>query len=178
MLLALVIVVGLLPVSVLAAERTATGEFSGTSTVEDAFVVFSDLHIGTNSTDKQDLLKKVMTQIKATGMPVSSVASAGDMYSSNESTKTGNASTVTGWVQDVFGTTVPVKYVWSDHDRGANDISKESGLVYTGNYYVYTLSMADLSSWDRYSAGFYSADQIAQHIEAFKYRCTDSVLKR
>ena len=168
MLLALVIVVGLLPVSVLAAESTVTGEFSGTSTVEDAFVVFSDLHIGTNSTDKQALLKNVMAQIKATGMPVSSVASAGDMYSSNESTMTGNASTVTGWVQAVFGTTVPVKYVWSDHDRGTNDISKESGLVYTGNYYVYTLSMADLSSWDRYSAGFYSADQIAQHIEAFK----------
>ena len=174
MLLCVVMVVGLLPAAILAAS-TVTGAFNTTSTVEDAFVVFSDLHIGTagknanaDATAKLNLLKSVMTQIKASGAPVSSVISAGDMYSSNENTMSGNASAVTGAVQNVFDTGVPVKYVWSDHDRGTNDISKESALVYTGKYYVYTLSMADLGSWDRYGAGFYSQAEIAQHIEAFK----------
>ena len=135
----------------------------------DALVVMSDLHINTNTSQtntKKQLVINVLSAIKNDIPNVSTVNSAGDMFSSNESNMTGNASTVTDWVDDVFN--VPVNYVWSDHDRAATDISKESRLVYSGNYYVYLMSMADLSSWDRYYAGFYSASEIANHIAAFK----------
>ena len=173
MLLCFVMLLGFLPAGAAVADAAETPL--------DAAVIFSDLHIGTNSSQnssKQTLVENVLTAIKNDYPNVSTVNSAGDMFSSNESTISGDASTVTGWVQSVFD--VPVNYVWSDHDRAATDISKESRLVYgagadntygtsdDGNYYIYLLSMADLSSWDRYSAGFYSESQISQHIEAFK----------
>ena len=135
----------------------------------DALVVMSDLHIGTNSTNKQQLVQNILNRVKEDNLPVSSVASAGDMYSSNEGTMQGNASTVTGWVQSVFD--VPVNYVWTDHDRAATDIAKESRLVYSGNYYVYLLSMADMSTYARYTdelAQFYSNVEVTAHIESFK----------
>jgi len=170
MVLCLVMVLSLLPTGAVRAHAAETIE---TGNVVDAMVVMSDVHINTNSSQtktKKQLVQDVMNAIKADFPNVSTVNSAGDMFSSNEGTMSGNASTVTDWVDDVFN--VPVHYVWSDHDRGATDISKESRLVYgTGsseNYYVYLLSMADVSSWDRYNAGFYSASEIAQHIEAFK----------
>ena len=135
----------------------------------DALVVMSDLHVGTAGTsasNKKALLQSVLTTIQAEGIPVSSVNSAGDMYSSNDGTVEGNAAQITDWVDDVFD--ARVNYVWTDHDRNAADISKSSGLVYTGNYYVYLLSMADLSTNDRYNAGFYSNAEVTAHIEAFK----------
>lgn len=169
MVLCLVMVLSLLPVGAVRV-HAATIE---TGAVVDAMVVMSDVHINTNSNQtktKKQLVQNVMNAIKADFPNVSTVNSAGDMFSSNEGTMSGNASTVTDWVDDVFN--VPVHYVWSDHDRAASDISKESRLVYgTGsgeNYYVYLLSMADLSSWDRYKAGFYSASEITKHIEAFE----------
>ena len=161
LVLCLVMLVGLLP--------TIAIETKAAETPVDALVVMSDLHINTNASQtntKKQLVINVLNAIKKDIPNVSTVNSAGDMYSSNESKMTGNASTVTDWVDDVFN--VPVNYVWSDHDRAATDISKESRLVYSGNYYVYLMSMADLSSWDRYKAGFYSASEIANHIAAFK----------
>lgn len=161
LVLCLVMLVGILPNQAFFA--------SAAETPVDALVVMSDLHINTNQSQtnsKKQLVVNVLNAIKNDIPNVSTVNSAGDMFSSNESNMTGNASTVTDWVDDVFD--VPVNYVWSDHDRAATDISKESRLVYSGNYYVYLLSMADVSSWDRYYAGFYSASEIANHIAAFK----------
>ena len=161
LVLCLAMLVGMLPMFALKAEAAETPV--------DALVVFSDLHVGTSGTSssaKKTLLQNVLSKIHEENIPVSSVASAGDMYSSNERTVEGNAAQITDWVDDVFN--VPVNYVWTDHDRAATDIAKESRLVYSGNYYVYLLSMADLSTNDRYSAGFYSDAQVTQHIEAFK----------
>ena len=149
MLLCFVMLLGFLPVGVFAAGET-------TATPIDAAIIFSDLHINSNSSQtksKQSLVTNVLSAVKKDYPNVSSVNSAGDMYSSNESTMSGNASTITGWIDNVFPT-ADVNYVWSDHDRGATDIDKKSGLVYEGNYYVYNLSMGDLSSNDRYKAGF------------------------
>ena len=155
LVLCLAMLVGMLPMFALKAEAAETPV--------DALVVFSDLHVGTSGTSssaKKTLLQNVLSKIHEENIPVSSVASAGDMYSSNERTVEGNAAQITDWVDDVFN--VPVNYVWTDHDRAATDIAKESRLVYSGNYYVYLLSMADLSTNDRYSAGFYSGCRSGQ----------------
>ena len=161
-LLCFVMLLGFLPVNAHAVDATETPL--------DALVVFSDLHIGTNNTkesDKATLLKDVLKQIKTNVGTVSSVNSAGDMFSSNEGTVTSNTDNLNVYIREVFPN-VPVNYTWTDHDRAATAISKKSGLVEYDNYYVYTLSMADLSSWDRYSAGFYSEAEIDQHIADFK----------
>ena len=85
MLLCFVMLFGFLPVNALAADATETPV--------DALVVFSDLHIGTANTNentKATLLKNVLKQIKTNVGTVSSVNSAGDMFSSNEGTVTSN----------------------------------------------------------------------------------------
>ena len=168
MLLCVVLVIGLIPASVMSvlAAEDATGA------VVDAAIIFSDLHTS-SSNYKESTVKGVMTAVKNTGMPISSVISAGDAFSVNaDSTKyTGKTSTITGYIQDVLGD-VPVSYVWSDHDRYALEaddstlLNKKSRLVYgagadgkygtddDGNYYIYSLSMGDLCSYDRYKAGF------------------------
>lgn len=144
--------------------------------VVDAAIIFSDLHTS-KSNYKQSELTSVMTAIKNTGLPVSSVTSAGDAFSVNEDSSssngpyTGKTSTLTGYIQSVLGN-VPVNYVWSDHDRyavkadGSTLPDKKSQLIYGAgndgvygtsdddNYYVYSLSMGDLCSYDRYKAGF------------------------
>ena len=142
----------------------------------DAAIFFSDLH--TSSYDyKQSTVEGIMTALKNTGLSFSSVTSAGDAFSVNQDNGkyTGKTRTITGYIQSVLGD-VPVNYVWSDHDRyavQADDstlLDKTSRLVYgagsdgvygtddDGNYYVYSLSMGDLCSYDRYNAGFnYSA---------------------
>ena len=75
MLLALVMVIGLLPASAVAAE---------TDTVVDAAVIFSDLH--TSSSDyKESTVKGIMNAFINAGLPVSSVTSGGDAFSVNES---------------------------------------------------------------------------------------------
>ena len=174
MLLALVIVVGLLPVSVLAAEGTATGEFSGGKVINDTAVIFSDLHTS-SSNYKESTVKNIMGALA--GLPVSSVTSAGDAFSVNEDNSssngpyTGKTSVLNGYINDVFSG-IDINYTWSDHDRYALQeddktlLDKTSHLSYgagndgiygtndDGNYYVYTLSMADLCSYDRYNAGF------------------------
>lgn len=150
----------------------------------DAAIIFSDLH--TSKSDyKESTVKGIMTAFKNTGLPFSSVTSGGDAFSSNETSYTGYTDTITGYIQKVLGD-IPVNYVWSDHDRGAKNngtanvsLDKNSHFVYgagldgvygtddDGNYYIYALSMADTSSWDRYNSGFYSASDIADHIDSF-----------
>ena len=147
-LLCFVMLLGFLPANAFAAGET-------TKTPVDALVVFSDLHIGTTGTkesNKATLLKNVLKQIKTKVGTVSSVNSAGDMFSSDKSTITSDTDKLNGYIREVFPN-VPVNYVWTDHDRAA-DISKQSTLVEYDNYYIYTLSMGDLSSNDRYRTGF------------------------
>ena len=134
--------------------------------VVDAAIFFADLHTN-ESNYKESTVKGVMNALKNTGLPFSSVTSAGDAFSVNaDNTKyTGDPTKITGYIQSVFSG-IPVNYVWSDHDRYATGIEKTSRLVYgagndgvygtddDGNYYVYALSMGDLCSYDRYKAGF------------------------
>ncbi len=180
LLLVFVMLVSLVPAHV---DAAAAG------TYVDAAVFFSDLH--TNKSDyKESTVKGIMTAIKNAGLPVSSVTSAGDAFSVNEDSSssngpyTGKTSTITGYIQSVFGN-VPVNYVWSDHDRyavkadGTTLLDKTSRLVYgagndgiygtadDGNYYVYSLSMGDLCSYDRYKAGFnYTATNNSGRVSA------------
>ena len=182
-LLALVMVLGLMPVHAHAA--------AGDEPV-DALVVFSDLHAmynGDSSTGdkgyKQSKITTMMTTLKNTGLPFSSVHSAGDAFSSNSTAYTGYTDTITGYIQGVMGN-LPVGYVWSDHDRAAYNNSKEkialdktSHLAYGAgsdgiygnadddNYYVYYLSMADLSTNDRYNSGFHSNSAVTATIAQF-----------
>ena len=157
LVMVLCMVIGMMPVHVHAAANGAA---------VDAAIIFSDLH--TSSSDyKESTVKGIMTAFKNAGLPVSSVTSGGDAFSVNDdSTKyTGDPTKLTGYIQNVLGN-VPVNYVWSDHDRYGTGIDKKSRLVYgagadgiygtddDGNYYVYTLSMGDLCTYDRYTAGF------------------------
>ena len=155
----------------------------------DAAIFFSDLH--TRSTDyKESTLKGIMSAIKNAGLPVSAVTSCGDAFSVNEDSGkyTGYTSTLTGYIQDVFD--VPVNYVWSDHDRYALEeddktlLSNDSGFVYGAgadgtygtddddNYYIYSLSMADLSTNNRYNADFHTDAEVNAAIAEF---ATDAV---
>lgn len=173
MLLVLSMVTGLVPVSAF-----AVGSDAGQ--VVDAAIIFSDLH--TSKTDyKESTVKGIFGALKNTGLPFSSVTSAGDAFSVNEyNTYTGDPTKITGCIRTAMGDDdLPVNYVWSDHDRCATGIENVSGLVYgagadgdygtadDGNYYVYALSMADMSTYNRYNAKFYSDDEVTAHIEAF-----------
>ena len=177
LVLCFVMLVGLMPVSALAAE---------TEQPLDTAIMFSDLHTS-NSDYKESTLKGVMNGIKNAGLPVSSVTSCGDAFSVNEDSGkyTGYTSTLTGYIQSVLPG-VPVNYVWSDHDRyavGANDktlLDNDSGFIYgagadgkygtsdDGNYYIYELSMADLSTNNRYNADFHSNSEVTATISQFK----------
>ncbi len=170
LMMALMIVAALMPVGAISVKAD-----DNTNTIVDAAVIFSDLHTS-NDDYKQSELQGVLNAIKNAGLPVSSVTSAGDAFSVNEDDDeehgpyTGLTSTLTGYIQSIFS--VPVSYVWSDHDRYAVQeddttlLDKTSRLVYgagadgvygtddDANYYVYSLSMGDLCSYDRYNAGF------------------------
>lgn len=159
-LLCFVMLLGFLPANAFAAGET-------TKTPVDALVVFSDLHIGTTGTkenNKATLLKSVLNQIKTKVGTVSSVNSAGDMFSSNSTDVTSSTDNLNGYIREVFPN-VPVNYTWTDHDRAATAISKQSSLTVYDNYYVYNLSMGDLCSYDRYDTGFaYSETDNAKRV--------------
>ena len=163
LLLSLTLITGMIPATALSAFAAETNE------VVDYAIVMSDLHT-TQSNNKASTLKGVLNAMKNDGINATTVNSSGDMFSVNETNYNCNTSAITSAIKEVYGS-ADINYVWTDHDR-TSDISKESGLVYgTGEdeeYYVYLLSMADLSSWDRYGAGFYSASEISNHIEAFR----------
>ena len=163
MVLVFVMVFGMVPFQTFAAE---------TAKAVDAAIIFTDLHTS-NGDYKESTVKSVMTTFKNAGLPISSVTSGGDAFSSNESVYTAYTDILTGYIRGVLGNDTSVNYVWSDHDRGAQNnssskaaLDKTSHLVYgagqdgvygtadDGNYYVYALSMADLCTYDRYSTGF------------------------
>ena len=134
MMLVLVMVFCMVPMQAFAAE---------TAQPLDAAVIYTDLHTS-SSNSKESTLKGVLTAVKNAGLPVSSVISGGDLFSSNESVSTGYTDPYTGYVQDVLGKDVAVGYVWSDHDRyavqedGSTLLDKTSRLVYgAGNDGVY-----------------------------------------
>ena len=132
--------------------------------------MFSDLHSQKNNY-KEEIVSGVFGAIGKSALPVSSVTSAGDAFSVNEgyTDYTGYTKNITDPIQAVFD--VPVNFAWSDHDRSAllpdgSKVDKTSHLVYgagsdktygtddDANYYVYVLSMADMSTNDRYGLGF------------------------
>lgn len=148
------------------------------SEVVDAALFFSDLH--TSQYDYKDtLIKSVMGGVKTSGLKFSSVTSVGDAFSSNTIAYPGDTSKITKSIRDGLGdSTVPVFYAWSDHDRGA-DIAKYTGLLYgdieldeenymydsDANYYIYTISMSDMTGSVRYGEGSTFTEQKLQDFE-------------
>ena len=150
----------------------------------DAAIFFSDLH--TSQSDyKESTVKGIMNALQNSGLNFSSVTSCGDAFSVNSgSGYTGYTGTITGYIRSVFAD-IPVNYVWSDHDRcavqedGTTLLDNDSGFVYgagadgvygttdDGNYYIYELSMADLSTNNRYNADFHSDAEVTATIAEF-----------
>lgn len=170
------------------------------SDVIDAAVVFADFHVNQppanasaqqlNEAYKTDFLRSVMTGIKSSGLPISTVTSSGDAFSVCEDYGDNpkyfcETAPITNTIQSVLGN-IPVNYVWSDHDRYSDKFNtqdqygninpiagaKTSGFVYgldgNTNYYIYNLSMADLATDDRYNSGFNSNEAVTATIKAFE----------
>ena len=180
LVLTLVLVVGLIPATALPAKAAEIAK----GNVVDGAAFFSDLHSYRKDL-KTTNVSSVMAVLKGTGVPYSSVTSCGDAYSVNEDSSTdekfkiykGETATLAAAIRGASGlgdSSLDVNFVWSDHDRyavqedGTTLLDKTSHVAYgagqdgivgtndDGNYYVYALSMADLSSNDRYSAGYLS----------------------
>ena len=180
--LSVTMLAGVLPVSVNAMESTEISTAAETgSEVVDAAIIFSDLHTRSKNY-KDDVIKEVFSTLKNAaddlGVKYSSVTSGGDAFSVNKDSSsssgpyTGYTATINDSIRTALGDKeIPVNYVWSDHDRYAlaedgSDLDKTSYFSYgagadgvlgtddDGNYYIYSLSMGDLSSFDRYDAGF------------------------
>ncbi|MBE5878702.1 MAG: hypothetical protein E7288_01845 [Lachnospiraceae bacterium] len=172
----------------------------------DSFIVLADLHTDKNTSFDENSdahqLKVLKGALRAaeqgSGHVLSNVISAGDAftvcYDQNDQPHLdkhiGSTVAVTEAIQSAFvneeNKDVPVKYVWSDHDRYADifyevtdwntlagepiEETKKSQFIYGAgedgtygtaddeNYYVYSLSMADMANPDnddRYSSGFH-----------------------
>ena len=137
MLLALVLILGMAPVTDISGwfpkANAADGTSSGTKLPVDAAILFSDLH--TNKSDyKQDEVEAIMSAFKNTGMPYTSVTSCGDAFSVNEENSYSNgpyngySDTLVGYIKGSGGlgdSSVDVNFVWSDHDRYVYNNSTE-----------------------------------------------------
>lgn len=172
----------------------------------DSFIVFADLH--TNPADYKDNLIQTLMKSAKEGLkgPVSNVISAGDAFSvcldtGNDDENLDKDFGKTGEINKSIRTaleneTLPVEYVWSDHDRYADifysvdpdtkteaviEETKNSRFVYGAgadgdygteddeNYYVFLLSMADVAGPDdRYGAGMHDETQRKQAISDFE----------
>ena len=151
--MALVLMVALLPAVAVTAEAAGTAE---------SVVFFSDLH-SSASNAKLKLVEDTFSAVaNSVSAPVSAVFSVGDAFSSNYSQDIADLSDLTTSIRKGLGnTSAHVDYAWSDHDRygGINNVT---GLVYgagndnvygnsdDGNYYVYFISMSDMTSDPRY----------------------------
>ena len=78
MVLVLVMVFGMVPFQTFAA---------GNAKAVDTAIIFTDLHTS-NGDYKESTVKGIMTAFKNAGLPISSVTSGGDAFSSNESVYT------------------------------------------------------------------------------------------
>ena len=170
----------------------------------DAFIVYADLHTDAFDRTKSELVTGLMQSAKDNiGYPVSTVNSAGDSFSvcydyGNDDRNPrfakdyGDTDGINQSITSVFGDSVQINYVWSDHDRYAdvfysqstqtpNSTEKTSHFIYGagpdglyGNsdddsYYLYALSMADLAGpKDRYNSNFNSEAARNATIEHFK----------
>ena len=151
-LLVLVMVFALVPVNARAASAAPV----------DSVAFFSDLHTS-SSNSKTTLVKNTFSSIaNVAASKVSAVFSVGDVFSSNESQNISSLSSVTSAIRSGLNDeTVHVDYVWSDHDRYGG-VANITGLVYgagadgiygnadDGNYYVYFISMSDMTTNPRY----------------------------
>lgn len=137
----------------------------------------------------QKTFRQLKTVASDLGVKYSSITSGGDAFSVNEENAssssnrpyTGLTATINTAIRTALGDTIdsstPINYVWSDHDRcavledGETLLNKKSHISYgagadgilgtadDGNYYVYSLSMGDLGSYDRYVSGYNSDDR-------------------
>lgn len=151
-LLVLVMVFTLVPVNARAASAEAV----------DSVAFFSDLHAH-SSDNKTTLVTSIFRSVAANASSnVSAVFSVGDIFSSNNSQNIGSLSAITSAIRTGLGDdSVHVDHVWSDHDRYGG-IPNFTGLVYgsgadgaygtadDGNYYVYFISMSDMTTSPRY----------------------------
>lgn len=155
----------------------AEAETRAVSDVVDAALFFSDLHTEQNNY-KDSEIKAVMKGVAKSGLDFSSITSVGDAFSSENTVYIGTTSKITESIRNGLGdSTVPVFYAWSDHDRGA-DIDNYTGLMYgddkanakyydaEANYYIYTISMSDMSSAERYGvASTFTEDKLTKFTE-------------
>lgn len=173
LLLSLSLITGMMP-------ATAWNAFAAEEkTPIDAAIIFTDLHTN-KSNNKQSTIEAFFGNLRTTNLPFSSVTSGGDAFSVNkdsDGTKyDGYTDTISGYIRGekaLNDSDIPINYVWSDHDRYAyNNATEKTPLDKTShvsygkgpdgklgtdddsNYYVYSLSMGDMSTDDRYSAGF------------------------
>ena len=147
MVLCLVMVLSLLPVGAVRVHAEETEP-----KVVDAALFFSDLHTSENNY-KDAEIKAILGGVKKSGRTFSTVTSVGDAFSSNRTAYTGDVSKITKSFQEGLGySTFEMLYAWSDHDRKAG-IENFTGLLYGNentNYYIYTISMSDMSTEERY----------------------------
>lgn len=125
-LLVFVLVFSLMPVTALAADNGA---------FQTAAIFFSDVH--GNATD----ITPVLTQISTNGISYSTVGVVGDTFAGTG----GNTASVTTAVQSALNQNVNVVYAWGSNDTGSN-ISPNSGLLYSGKYYIYHISESDMAT--------------------------------
>lgn len=138
--------------------------------LEEAVLFFSDLHT-TKSDYKEDEIAEVFGGIAENAdVYFSSAVSVGDAFSSNETAYSGSTAKITKAIRDALGDNeLPVYYAWSDHDRGA-DIENFTGLLKdSGSYYIYTISMTDMGSAERYGvASTYDSSKLTVFTETVK----------
>lgn len=168
------------------------GETSAVSYL-DAAIFFADLHAGRISPRyqldyKKETLQSVLGAAAVPGMEFSTVTSVGDLFAENGITDTGapdsthltpeeaDKDILSGYIREILGNHVIVNYAWSDHDR-TSDIENITGLLYGDNgtaltttddenYYIYTISMSDMSTSGRYGvASTFDASKLADFTE-------------
>lgn len=140
------------------------------NSVSDAAVFFSDLH-SSKSDSKTSTTQNIMKSVASSGLNITSVTSVGDVFSSNSTNNFGSLDTITSDIKTGIGNQdVSVFYAWSDHDRNTA-IADYTGLLYgagsdgvygnsdDANYYIYTISMSDTSTNDRYNTGVFGLEQ-------------------
>ena len=170
MIMVVMIIMTLMPIHAHAAE---------TNNVVDSVVFFSDLHTS-KSNSKASLVTNIFRSIATnSATKVSAVFSVGDVFSSNDSANNGNLSTITNAIRDgLQDSSVHVDYTWSDHDRYGG-IENYTGLAYGAgadgiygnadddNYYVYFISMSDMTTSPRYgTTSTFSSSKLADFTNA------------
>ena len=133
LVLCLVMVVGLVPMSVFAAETPLA-----------AAIFASDIHEESTSLTGSgtSAMKSVLAKIGTNGVTYNTIGFVGDTYTDIA----GSEADMTSAAQTALGQNAGVYYAWGDHDA-KSDISSESGLLYSGDYhYIYHISDEDMRS--------------------------------